>query len=130
MKTLAASQEGPVLVDFWATDISGYYESYELRWERWDEREPDVRGLETLKLSMLSAWPGQTWTLPSQDLRVDYTMATPAKGQGARAVELRGVISVVEGKRVWIDLTARMERLDAPGVEFDEAIRGMFALTK
>lgn len=53
-------------------------------------------------------------------------MATPAKGQGARAVELRGVVKIVDGFRVWLDLKARMERIDAPGARFDEAVRGTF----
>lgn len=136
MKTLAAAEadfrgrEGNVIVDFRIRDLSAYYETHQLRWERWDRSAPDIRGLETLTLSMFSAFPGQRYVLPSADLKAEYTMATPSKGQGARAIDLRGVVSFVEGGRVWIDLKARMERLDAQGVEFDEAVRGLFPIVK
>jgi hypothetical protein len=136
LKTLAASDEN-VLVDFWTADVSALYgldQTYRLRWTRWDEREPDVRGEETMTLSLPASSAGQLYTLPSPDIKAEYTMATPSKGQGARAVDLRGFVRVIawdlSSPRVWLDLKARMARLDAPGVEFDEAVRGLFALTK
>jgi hypothetical protein len=136
LKTLAASDDR-ILVDFWTADVPrlyGFVETYTLRWTRWDEREPDIRGEESLTLSLPAFSGGRVYTLPSPDLQAEYTMATPSKGQGARAVDLQGIVRVVawdaESPRVWLDLKARMERLDAPGVEFDEAVRGLFALTK
>jgi hypothetical protein len=138
LKSLAAAEadfqgrEGNMVVDFWTTDVSGLYamdkESFQLRWERRDAREPDVRGEETLTLSLPAGSAGRTFTLPSPEVDVTYAMATPSKGQGARAVDIQGVVSVVGNGRVWLDLKARMERLDAPGVEFDEAVRGLFTL--
>ena len=144
MKSLGAAEadfrggDRHVIEDFWTADVSGLYtviplvQTYRLRWERWDEREPDVRGEETLTLSLPAFSGGEAYTLPSADLKAEYSMATPAKGQGARAVELRGVVRVITwdpaGPKVWLDLKARMARLDAPGVEFDEAVRGTFVL--
>ena len=135
MKTLAASDDR-VLVDFWTADVRGLYglvETYRLHWTRWDEREPDVRGEETLTLTLPAFSGGVVYKLPSPDLKAEYSMSTPSKRQGARAVDLRGIVRVVawdpSTPRVWLDLKARMERLDLPGVVFDEAVRGLFALT-
>ena len=146
MKLLGAAEadfrgrDAHVITDFWTTNVADLYgvvplvQSFRLRWERRDEREPDVRGEETLTLTLPAFSGGQVFTLPSSEIGVDYTMATPSKGQGARAVELRGLVKVVvwdvDAPRVWLDLKARMARIDAPGVEFDEAVRGLFALTK
>jgi hypothetical protein len=139
LKTLGASDEG-IIVDFWTANVFDLtadiplVQTYRLHWTRWDEREPDVRGEETLTLTLPAYSGGQQYMLPSQDIKAEYSMATPAKGQGARAVDLQGIVRVVLwdplSPRVWLDLKARMARLDAPGVEFDEAVRGLFALKK
>jgi hypothetical protein len=100
------------------------------RWERWDERAPEIRGLETLTLALPSPQPGRSYSLPQSDVRADYTMETPAKNQGAKAVDLRGTVQVLAplfgAARLRLDLKARMTRLDAPGVEFDEILKGEF----
>lgn len=120
-----------MIVDFWTADVSGLYgTTHRFTWERRDEREPGVRGLETLTLSLPVSSRGRLFSLPSSEVGAEYTMATPSKGQGARAIEIRGVVRLVEGDRVWVDLKARMERLDVPGVTFDEAVRGHFAIAK
>ena len=142
MKSLAAAEadfrgsndrDGNIIEDFWTADVSALY-GVELRsllqWERRDRRDPDFMGRETLNLDLTAPAAGRVYEVPGPDVKTSYAMESPSRGEGARAVDLRGTVRVVEGGRVWLDLKARMERIDRPGVEFDESVRGLFVLTK
>lgn len=130
MKTLAAAEadfigrEGNILLDFWSSDVLGLYQ---LRWERRDRRDPDFMGRETLNLELKSREVGRVYDVPGPGLTLSYSMESPTLRQGARAVELRGQVRVVEDG-VELNLRARMERTDLPGVYFDENLTGTYAL--
>ncbi len=147
MKTLSAAAEdfrgndrdGNRIQDFWTADVSGLYgieprRTLDFRWERRHPRMPGVIGIEMLSLELAGPKAGRTYALPGDDIRASYAMESPSRGEGARAVALAGRVSVddLDGRetRVTLDLRARMERIDAPGVEFDESVRGTFTLLK
>jgi len=126
--------------DFWTLDVAGLYASlpvildrplFELRWTRWDEAAPDVRGLEWLRLRLEEPADGKTYALPGPGATAEYSMATPSKGEGAQAVALEGTVRVVKqtpsGALLAIDLAARMARTDLIG-EFRESVRGTYWL--
>jgi hypothetical protein len=132
-----------VLQDFWTADVAGLYAleglprrsetPLQLLWTREDRRAPGVRGTETLTLELPDLRAGRIYSLPADDVRAEYGMATPAKGQGARAVRLEGTVRVDEVTRtevgVTLDLTALMTRLDV-SAEFHETIHGSFRLRR
>jgi hypothetical protein len=105
-----------------------------LRWDRVDPRRPGIHGLETLALDLDAPAPGRIYVVPRDVPRLEYGLASPALGQGARAVEVRGLIRLeswtADAARVFVDLRARMARIDAPGVAFDEAVLGAFTLPR
>lgn len=107
-------------------------QTFELRWTRWDAAAPDVRGLETLTLTLDDPAGGKSYRLPGPGVAAWYTMATPAKGEGAAAVELHGVVRVKQrtssGALLDIDLEARMARVDVRG-EFRESVLGTYWLS-
>lgn len=138
MKTLAASEadfrghdrEGNRVEDFWTVDVTGLYSlTAALRWERRDRREPDLIGREILTLNLTAP---KAYEVPGPDVRTSYAMESPSRGEGARALDPRGrvVVEDVNGPeiRVTLDLRARMERIDRPGVQFDETVRGTYVL--
>ena len=143
--------------DFWTDDVSGLYglvpvggsdmirlieisaprpaptTRLVLHWEREDRRATGIVGTEDLILEIDELVGGKLYRLPDDRARATYRMATPAKGEGAKAVDLEGSLRVdeVTGTHValTIDLAARMSRLDVVG-EFDERVRGSFRLAR
>lgn len=135
MKSLAAAEadfrgdDRVVIEDFWTADVFGLYT---LQWERRDRRDPDFMGRETLQLDLTAPATGRVYEVPGPNVTTSYAMESPSRGEGARAVDLRGRVHVDEANgplvRVTLDLRATMERIDRPGVRFDEAVRGTYVL--
>lgn len=126
------------VADFWTQDVSGLYglaapTRLLLSWARESRRDPGIVGSEVLTLELDGLAVGKTYELPGGDVRWSYGMATPAKGEGAAATDLRGTVRVDEvtnlAVAVSLDLSATMSRLDRPG-EFDERVRGRFRLPR
>lgn len=147
MKTLSAAEEdfrgndreGNRIQDFWTADVDSLYgteprRTLDFRWERRHPGMPGVIGIEKLSLELAGPKAGRTYALPGDGIQASYAMESPARGEGARAVALSGRVRIddLNGRetRVTLDLRARMERIDSPGVEFDESVRGTFTLLK
>lgn len=113
--------------------VPASYTRLVLHWEREDRRRPGVVGTETLTLDLEDLVSGKVYAFQDGGVRVNYAMATPSLGQGARAVELTGQVRVDEvtpsDVLLEVDLSATMARLDREAT-FAETIRGHFRVPR